>query len=104
MSAVVHLNSEPCIIGYDLTKAIPFPRDIMFNSELTFGERIFLADLKANAKSEKIPYTIKDLSEKFDVSQVTINNWLRKLTKLRILELGIDLENQETKHYLIIKK
>lgn len=88
---------------YEPETAITLTKEVRFNSDLTFGERIFLAELQAMTKEGKQPFSVKKLSEMFQVSHITITNWVKKLVKLGYLDIGIDYTNEDVKKYFITK-
>lgn len=85
---------------------IPFHKDIRFHPDLTFGEKMFLAEIQSLSKKNKkniCPYSSRKLSELFGVSHQAILNWIRKLVNLELLEVGIDYNNQDCRQFLKIK-
>lgn len=86
---------------------IPFHKDIRFHTDLSFGEKMFFAEIKSLAeKNEKgtFPYSSRQLGEFFGVSHQTILNWIRKLEKLNLLEVGVDYNHPEHRQFLRTKQ
>lgn len=85
---------------------ILFHKNIRFHPDLTFGEKMFLAEIQSlSEKSEKksFPFSSRKLSEFFGVSHQTILNWIRKLIELELIEVGVDYNNQECRQFLKTK-
>lgn len=85
---------------------ILFHKDIRFHPSLTFGEKMFLAEIQSLSQknSKKVfPFSSRRLSEFFGVSHQTILNWIRKLVELDLLEVGVDYNNQEYRQFLKTK-
>lgn len=84
---------------------ISFPKDLRFHTGLTFGEKMFFAEIKSLAEKNNtgtFPFSSRKLSQLFGVSHQTIINWIRKLEKLNMLEVGIDYNNTENRQFLKI--
>lgn len=82
---------------------IKLHKTIRFHPDLTFGEKMFLAEVQSiisNNESKKFPFTLRKLSEMFGVSHQTIKNWIKKLVNLGFLEVGMDYDNQEHRQFL----
>jgi len=85
---------------------ILFHKDIRFHPDLSFGEKMFYAEIKSlSEKNEqkRCHYSSRKLSEFFSVSHQTILTWIRKLVELDLLEVGIDFNNKDHRHFLKIK-
>lgn len=85
---------------------IQFHKDIRFHPSLTFGEKMFLAEitsLSQKNKKKNFPFSSRKLSEFFGVSHQTILNWIRKLVELELIEVGVDYNNQEYRQFLKTK-
>ncbi len=81
-------------------------KDIRFHPDLTFGEKMFFAEMLSMTKKNKkgnCPFSSRKLSEFFGVSHQTILNWVKKLIDLELLEVGIDYRNKECKQFIKIK-
>lgn len=82
---------------------IKLNKTIRFHPDLTFGEKMFLAEIQSlilNGKSKKFPFTLRKLAEIFGVSAPTIKNWLKKLVGLGFLEIGVEYDNHEHRQFL----
>ncbi len=91
---------------YEPETNILFHKDIRFHPRLTFGEKMFYAEIESLAqKNEKkvCPFSSRKLSLFFNVSHQTILNWIRNLSELDLLEVGIDFTNNECRHFLKLK-
>lgn len=92
---------------YDPETVIEFHKDIRFHRELTFGEKVFYAEIEAmSKKNEKsiCPFSSRKLSQLFGVSHQAILNWVRKLSELGLIEVGIDYNSPDCKQFLKTKK
>lgn len=72
---------------------IVFHKSIRFHPSLSFGEKMFYAEISSLAKQNKnqrCPLSSRKLAELFGVSHQAICNWIRKLVELDLLEVGID--------------
>lgn len=82
---------------------IKLHKNIRFHPDLTFGEKMFLAEIQSiisNNESKKFPFTLRKLSEMFGVSHQTIKNWIKKLVNMGFLEIGMDYDNHEHRQFL----
>lgn len=91
--------------AYKPEKTILFPQEIRFHPELTFGEKVFLAEIKSMTKDGKgrYPFSCKNLSMLFGVSHQTIANWVKKLVKMGLVDIAMDYANEDCKQFLITK-
>jgi Mn-dependent DtxR family transcriptional regulator len=72
---------------YKVEETILFPRNIRFHSDLTFGEKIFLAEIQSMSSRGNYPKLCSSsLSKLFGVSHQTIINWVKKLTNMGLIE------------------
>lgn len=88
---------------YNPETNIMFHKDIRFHKDLTFGEKMFYAEIQSLIKKNKngnCPFSSRSLSDLFGVSHQTILNWIRKLTELQLLEVGIDYNNDGCRQFL----
>lgn len=68
---------------------------------------MFLAEIQSiisRNEKKRLHYSLRDLSESFGVSHQTIKNWIRKLVKLEILEIGMDYQDDSRRQYLKTNK
>ncbi len=96
-NAVQEYHSETNIILH---------KDIRFHPDLTFGEKMFYAEIESLSQQndKKIcPYSSRKLSEFFHVSHQTILNWIKKLTELDLMEVGVDFNSTPCRHFLKLK-
>ena len=67
---------------------IMFSHKLRFNPELTFGEKVFLAEIQSMSQLGNPPeLSSRRLSEMFGVSHQTIINWVKKLINMGLLEV-----------------
>jgi hypothetical protein len=82
---------------------IRLDKNIRFHPDLTFGEKIFLAEIQSiisHNESKKFHYTLRKLSEMFGVSHQTAKNWIKKLVNLGFLEIGFNYDAQGHRQFL----
>lgn len=83
---------------------IKFHKDIRFHPNLTFGEKMFYAEIKSISSKKYCPFSSRKLGEYFGVSHQTILNWVSHLVELDLLEVGTDYKNQENRQFITAKK
>jgi len=81
---------------------IPMHKDIRFHPDLTSGEKMFYAEIQSMSKKGNCPFSSRRLSEFFGVSHQTILNWVKKLVKMDLIEVGVDY-NEECRQFLKAK-
>jgi hypothetical protein len=86
-----------------VAEEIPFPKDIRFNKNLTFGERIFLAEIHSMTVNGVCPFSSSKFTRLFQVTYPTLKSWIKKLVKLNLIEIGIDYDNPDSNQQLKIK-
>lgn len=92
-------------MSYQFDNNIPFPSSIRFNPNLTFGERVFLAEMQSLSQNKKaLPFSSRRFSEIFGVSHQTIMNWVKKLTDLNLIEVGVVYESHSCRQFLKTKE
>lgn len=98
------LNTGECVNQtYHPETNISLHKDIRFHPHLTFGEKMFLAEIQSliqNNEKHRFPFSSRKLSEIFGVSHQTILNWIRKLVALELIEVGVDYNNQDYRQFL----
>lgn len=88
---------------YQPAPTILFDKKVRLHPDLTFGEKVFLAEVQAMNQHDSCPYSVKTLSEFFNVSHVTIMNWVKKLVNMGLLEVTCDYSKKGCKHFLKVK-
>lgn len=87
---------------YKPEQNIEFPIDVRFNTHLTFGERILLAEIKSMTRHQKCPlFSHKILGDVLGVSPQTIKNWLTKLVKMGLVKVELEYANSECQKFLV---
>lgn len=84
---------------YKPEENIVIHKDIRFNPDLTFGEKMFYAEIDALSKKGHCPFSSRLLSEFFGVSHQTILNWVKNLIRMNLVEVGIDY-NYECRQFI----
>ena len=91
---------------YQTENEISFPKQIRFHPSLTFGEKMFLAEVHAlsqkNSKKQ-CPYSSRQLGNLLGVSHQAIINWTKKLQDLQLIEVGVDYNNTACRQFLRTK-
>jgi len=83
-------------------KTILFTEKVRFHPELTFGEKVFLAEVQSMTSQGKyLSFSSRKLGKIFNVSNQTIINWVRKLNKMGLLEIDCDFDSPYNK--IVIK-
>lgn len=80
-----------------------FHKDIRFHPDLTFGEKMFFAEIQSLSnqnKNHRCPFSSRKLSQLFGVSHQAILNWIRKLVDLDMIEVGIDYNDPDCRQFL----
>lgn len=91
---------------YQAETNIPMHVDIRFHPDLTYGEKMFYAEIQSMSKKNKkenLPFSSRKLSEFFGVSHQTILNWVKKLQELDLIEIGVDYTNHDCKQFMKTK-
>lgn len=68
-------------------------KDIRFDRDLSFGERLFLAEICSISQTSKCDYSSRHLGKIFGVSHQTILNWIEKLVEKDYIELCPNKDN-----------
>ena len=84
MSAAELYHPEP---------SIPLDYDIRFNPDLTWGEKVFYAEIKSMCAKGKCYYHQSSLAEMFNVAPVSIHTWIKKLCTLGFIDVSMDSED-----------
>lgn len=83
-------------------KTILFHESIRFHPELSFGEKVFLAEIESmTSEGKSLSYSSRKLAEVFHVSHQTIVNWVKKLHAMGLLSVDCDFESPYNK--IVIK-
>lgn len=92
---------------YKPEKTIDFDFDIRFDTNLTNGEKIFYAELRSICSRFPCRYNKQKLAELFNVSNVSINSWVKKLCKIGYIEVYLDKVSSDKDNldmYIKLKK
>lgn len=95
---------EPVPIIYPYEEHMPFPKWIRERNDLTWGEKIYLAEIISIDKitDHKCYYSIISLAARFFVSPPTIYNWTRKLKDLGLIQILVNLDGDRNKSKIIM--
>lgn len=83
------------------------PKEIRYNPMLTFGEKIFLSELKtviSQSEKKRFPYTLRSLSQVFCASHQTVKNWVQKLIRLELLQVISETHPEGSFEYIILNE
>lgn len=83
---------------------IAFHKDVRFNTNLTYGARILLAEIQSMTVDGKCIYSLMRFKNLFGVTYTTLKNWIKSLVKLNLIEIGVDFENPDGSQYFLIKQ
>lgn len=89
---------------YQPEPTIPLDYEIRFNPDLTWGEKLFFAEVKSLCSKGICHYHQAKLAEMFDVSTMAISNWVKKLSNLGYIEIIVDVNDPECKMHIKVKK
>lgn len=90
---------------YNPEPYIPFQKEIRFHPKLSFGEKIFYAELSSMSKScedQRINFSSRKLCKIFGVSHQTALNWIKNLIDLDLLEVGV-YYTDKCKYFMKVK-
>ena len=83
-------------------KTILFDESIRFHPELTFGEKVFLAEIQSiTADGKSVNFSSRRLAEIFGVYHQTIVNWVRRLSHMGLIKVDCDFDSPYNK--IVIK-
>lgn len=94
MSALALYQPEPTI-------SMDF--EVRFHPDLTWGEKVFLAEIQSMCSRGRCLYFQSKLAEMFGVSSVCIHTWIKKLCILGYIEIGTCEDDPGCKLYIKLK-
>lgn len=89
---------------YTPSPSIPLDMDVRFHPELTWGEKLFLAEIKSMCNKGTCYYHQSKLAELFNVSKMSISHWIKKLSQMGYIQIIIDVNDTECKHKIKVLK
>ena len=98
------MNSSAVLQDYDPETEIHIHRTIRFHPELSFGEKLFYAEIDSMSKNKQCRFSSRKMSDFFGVSHQTILNWVKKLIDLDLIEIGVDYKDPECRQFIKTKK
>lgn len=87
-------------LSYKPQNEVVLHAKLRFDSKLTSGEKLFLAEVASICKTDKCYYEQKALSELFQVSRMTIATWVKNLVSLGYLQIYYDSNDPKCKQLL----
>lgn len=93
-----------CLQEYEPQTSIEMHKSIRFHPDLSYGEKMFYAEISSMSKKSKFHFSARKLSKHFGVSHPTILKWVKKLVDLNLIEVGIDYKNQGFKQFITAKE
>jgi predicted AAA+ superfamily ATPase len=88
---------------YRPEESILFRDSVRFNKDLSWGEKVFLAEMQSITKKGKCQFSSREMKNLFGVSHQTILNWVKKLVTLGLIEVGLDYATAPNKFFLVAK-
>lgn len=88
---------------YQIEQEISFPKEIRYHSELSFGEKVFLAEVRSlcqKNKKHRCPISSRKMAELFGVSHQSVINWIKKLVDLDLVEVGVDYNDKFNRNFI----
>jgi len=89
---------------YTPSPSIQLDMDIRFHPDLTWGERLFLAEIKSMCTQGTCYYHQNKLAELFHVSKMSISHWIKKLSQMGYIEIVFDMNDKQCKHKIKLLK
>lgn len=89
---------------YQPAPTIEMPKEVRFNSGLTWGERVLYAELISMCKKGKCPYHQGQLAKVFNVSCVCMHKWIKRLQSEGLIEIIMNPHDDECRLHIKIKK
>ena len=86
------------IFEYSVKENLVMGKDLRFHPELSSTEKLFYAEIDAMSQGQPIPLNSKKLKEIFNVSSQTVNNWIRNLASLKLIDIAIECIDKEMIH------
>lgn len=83
---------------------ITLHKDIRFHPDMNAGEKLFYAEIQSWTEEKNCPISSRKLSAFFGVSHQTILNWIEKLIKLDLIEIGANYSRKESRIFMKAKK
>lgn len=84
---------------------IPFQKEIRFHPKLSFGEKIFYAELSSMSlacEDQRINFSSRKLCKIFGISHQTVLNWIKNLIEQNLLEVGV-YYTDKCKYFMKVK-
>lgn len=88
------------LLQYEPEQHIFVERSVRFNPDITWGEKMFLSEVKAMCRKGKCYYQATELAEIFGVAPITIRTWVKNLVNHGFLEVIVDVNETSCKTLL----
>ena len=88
---------------YNPDPVILLDLETRFDKRLSCGEKLFFAEVKSMCSRGGCYYKLKDMAKLFDVTTVSIKNWMKKLMALGYIEVVMDINDPKCKHMIRLK-
>lgn len=95
--------STTAVQEYTPETEINIHKAIRFHPELSYGEKLFYAEIDSMCKDKHCPFSSRKMSEIFGVSHQTILNWVKKLLDLDLVEIRVDYKDPDCHQYIKTK-
>lgn len=86
------------IFDYSIQESLVMDKALRFHPDLSSTEKLFYAEIESMSQGQPIPLDTKQLKQIFNVSSQTVNNWIRNLASLKLIDIAIECVNKEMIH------
>lgn len=88
------------IISYTPSEVVTLDIGTRFHPELSWGQKVFLAEIEEQSKAGRFYYHKPSLAQFFGVASVTIYEWVKDLTSRGLIEVLFDPSDSTCKTYI----
>lgn len=92
------------MISYEPKEVIELKSFIRFHPDLSWGQKVFMAEIESQSKTGKVYYHKPSLAKFFGVAQITIYEWIKDLAKKNLIEILFDPCDDVCKMYIVTKE
>lgn len=96
--------SHPRVQDYAPETEIHIHKSIRFHPDLTFGAKMFYAEIDSLSRKKPCSFSSRKMSDFFGVSHQTILNWVKNLIDLDLVEIGVDYKDPDCRQFIKTKK
>lgn len=95
------MSKATSTINYEPSEIISLDVHTRFHPELSWGQKIFLAEIEEQSKRGRFYYHKTSLAKFFGVAGVTICDWVKNLTNRGLVEVLFDPNDTTCNTYLV---